>query len=406
MVQKQYSNKYNRPPQGMHMRNHNSRINNKLCFLSLVTAAMLFGCATPAPEPKSKPQPVMAQPEPVPMVETAPAPMVEAKPVVIKPDFPDRYVVKKGDTLWDISKRFLNDPWMWPEVWHINPKIRNPHLIYPGDVVALYYVDGKPYITLEGAGGVPLSKSGIKTVKLSPKMHIQSLDRAIPTIPREAIAPFLKAARIVTEEDLEKAPYVVSSYEEHLISGSGYKIYARNLKDQKIGAYHIIRPGDVYRDPITEKILGYEAEDVADAHVLRLGDPATLRVKEARKEILNGDLLMPFEERNLEFQFFPRAPDRQVDGQIISVFQGVSMIGQYNVVVLNRGEVDGLKPGHVLAVYQKGAHVRDTTAYENIVLPDERAGLLMVFQTFDNVSYALVMEAINTMSLLDRVTNP
>lgn len=388
------------------MRNHNILKINKLCFLTLLSAMTLVGCSGTPPRPDYPA--VAAQSESTPVVEATPAPvtMVEAKPVAIKPDYPDRYVVKKGDTLWDISKRFLNDPWMWPEVWHINPKIRNPHLIYPGDVVALYYVDGKPYITLEGAGGIPVTKAGIKTVKLSPTMRSQSLERAIPTIPREAIAPFLKSARIVTEEDLERAPYIVSSFEEHLISGAGYKIYARNIQDQAIGAYHVIRPGDVYRDPVTDKILGYEAEDVADAHVLRSGDPATLRVKEARKEVLNGDLLLPFEERNLEFQFFPRAPDRHIDGQIISVFQGVSMIGQFNVVVLNRGEADGLTPGHVLAVYQQGARVRDTTRFENVTLPDERAGLLMVFQSFNNVSYALVMEAINTMSLLDRVTNP
>jgi len=332
--------------------------------------------------------------------------MVEARPVALRPDYPDRYVVKKGDTLWDISKRFLHDPWLWPEVWHINPKIRNPHLIYPGDVVALYYVDGKPYITLEGAGGIPDTRPGIKTVKLSPKIHIESLQRAIPTIPREAISPFLDATRIVTEEDLNTAPYILSSYEEHLISGADYKIYARRIKDPSITAYHIVRPGAVYRDPVSGDVLGYEAIDVADARVIRKGDPTTLRVKEARKEILNGDLLLPYEERNLDFTFYPRAPKHHVEGQIISVLGGLSMIGQYNVVVLNRGQRDGLKPGHVLAVYQHGPTIRDTSAYENVKLPDERAGLIMVFQVFDKVSYALTMEANNTMSLLDRFTNP
>ncbi|MFO7603274.1 MAG: LysM peptidoglycan-binding domain-containing protein [Gammaproteobacteria bacterium] len=386
------------------MRKHNILKFNKLCFLTLVSAIALQGCAGSAPTPE--PAPVAAAPAPTPVVTATPPPAVESKPVAVRPDYPSRYVVKKGDTLWDISSRFLNDPWMWPEVWHINPEIRNPHLIYPGDVIALHYVDGKPYITLEGAGGMPLAKPGMKTVKLSPEMRVESLERAIPTIPREAISPFLDSARIVTEEDIKSAAYVVSSYEEHLISGPGYKIYGRNIQDPNIGAYHIVRPGDVYRDPVTDKILGYEVKDIADAHVLRGGDPVTLRVKEARKEVLNGDLLLPFAERNLDFTFFPRAPDRPIDGQIISVFKGVSMIGQYNVVVLNRGTAAGLKPGHVLAVYQKGARIRDTTVFENIDLPDERAGLLMVFQSFDTVSYALVMEAINTMSLLDRVTNP
>ena len=354
------------------MRNHNSRINNKLCFLALVTAIALAGCASSPPVVK-KTAPMAAQPAPpAPAVEAAPAPVVAARPVAIRPDYPDRYVVKKGDTLWDISKRFLHDPWMWPKVWHINPKIRNPHLIYPGDVIALYYVDGKPYITLEGAGGVPATRPGIKTIKLSPKVHFESLQRAIPTISREAIAPFLETARIVTQEELETAPYIVSSYEEHLISGADYKIYARKIKDQSIQAYQIVRPGAVYRDPVSGDVLGYEAKDIADAHVIRTGDPTTLRVKEARKEILNGDLLLPFEERNLEFQFFPRAPKQHIDGQIISVFDGISMIGQYNVVVLDRGERDGLKPGYVLAVYQQGPTVRDTIAYGNVKLPDER----------------------------------
>ena len=320
----------------------------------------------------------------------------------------DRYVVKKGDTLWDIAKRFLNDPWLWPEVWHINPKIRNPHLIYPGDVVALYYVDGKPYLTLEGKGGMPVAdKKGIKTVRLSPQAHSQPLEQAITTLPYGIIAPFLKHASVIPDRDmLEDAPYIVSSFEEHLVSGSGSKVYARNMRDTGTGNFVVVRPGATYRDPETDDILGYEVLHIADARIVKLGDPASVEIGEANQEVLNEDRLLPHEGKKPDFHFYPSAPSNPITGQIISVLDGVTLIGQYSVVVINRGEVDGMLAGNVLAVYQDGVYVRDPVEREPVKLPKERAGLMMVFRTFEKVSYALILEAERTMGVHDSFANP
>lgn len=319
----------------------------------------------------------------------------------------DRYVVKKGDTLWAIAKRFLNDPWLWPEVWHINPKIRNPHLIYPGDVVLLYYVDGKPYITLEGKAGVPVPKKGLKTVRLSPKAHAQPLEKAITTLPYDLIAPFLKYASVIPEEDiLNKSPYIVSSFEGHLVAGADNKVYAMNMGQSQHSSYTVVRPGVIYRDPETDNILGYELLHVANARLIKGGEPATLLISETSQEVLKEDLLMPFEDKKPDYYFFPSSPTKPVNGQIISVLGGVSLIGQYSVVVINRGERDGMVAGHVLAVYQDGAYVRDTVKNAPVKLPDERAGLMMVFRTFEKVSYALILEAERTMAIQDRVLNP
>lgn len=319
----------------------------------------------------------------------------------------ERHVVKKGDTLWDLAKRFLNDPWLWPEVWHINPKIRNPHLIYPGDVVLLYYVDGKPYLTLEGKAGVPVPKKGLKTVRLSPRAYTQPLEKAISTLPYDLIAPFLKYASVIPDDDvLESAPYVVSSFEEHLVSGSGSKVYVRGMTDSETGNYTIVRPGATFLDPETDDILGYEVVHIADARVVQLGDPASLLIGEAAQEVLNADRLLPYEGKKPDFYFFPSAPSKPVNGQIISVMGGVSLIGQYSVVVINRGETAGMVAGHVLAVYQDGVYVRDPVERAPVKLPKERAGLMMVFRTFEKVSYALILEAERSMSINDSFSNP
>ncbi|MDH5409331.1 MAG: LysM peptidoglycan-binding domain-containing protein [Gammaproteobacteria bacterium] len=319
----------------------------------------------------------------------------------------ERYVVKKGDTLWDIAKRFLNDPWLWPEVWHINPKIRNPHLIYPGDVVLLYYVDGKPYLTLEGKAGVPVQKDGIKTMKLSPQARVQPLSRAITTIPREVIEPFLKHATVLDRDRFDRLPHIISSFEEHLVAGRGNRIYAANVESETIGTYTVVRPGKPYRDPDSQSILGYEAEHVATARVTRVdGKVTTLDVSESWQEVHNGDRLIPYEDTKSDFYFYPRAPKDEIKGKIVSVFGGVTMIGQYSVVVINKGERDGMVPGHVLAISQAGATVRDVTTRQPVKLPDERAGFLMIFKIFNRVSLGLVLETQRTLSVGDKVENP
>lgn len=389
----------------------------------------LGGCSSTQPQATAQPapmvqEPMIAEPEPIPESDLA---AIEDQPggetsALAAPNFPERYVVVKGDTLWDISKRFLNDPWLWPSVWHINPSIRNPHLIYPGDIIVMYIVDGKPYITLDGqAGVIPVTavatkraepiKPGLKVVKLSPSSRISGIHKAISTIPMNAIRPFLDRPRVVTEDQIEDAPYIVSSYEEHLISGTGNRVYARNL-DEPLAGYNIIRPGIEYEDPETGDVLGYEAIYLADARLLKVGDEntelATLVVTKALREVLNNDVLIPHEEREQMFQFTPRSPGAEVKGQIMAVFNGVSLIGQYMVVVLNRGAEAGLEPGHVLAVMQKGAEVHDSRRFlfSSVDLPDERAGIMMVFKTYKKLSYALIMEANRAMHINDRFENP
>ena len=373
-------------------------------FLSILIMVLGLAACTSTPEPKPEPKPA-----PAPVVEPEPEP---APPPVVKPDHPDSYTVVKGDTLWDISSRFLNDPWLWPELWHINTQIRNPHLIYPGDVIVLFYVDGKPYLTLDGAAATPkYDRPDAKSFKLSPKIRSESLEKAITTIPRELIAPFLSRPRVATEQELEKAPHIISSYEQHLISGSNNRIYASGFEQGKpiLGSYHVVRPGSEYIDPDTDAVLGYELIDLGDANVSRTGNPATLVVAKANQEILNGDVLFAHENRKLDFRFFPRPPKDKVNGSIISVVNGVSLIGQYNIVVLNRGAKHGLAAGHVLAIYQKGEEVRDPKAFwgwDKVKLPDERAGILMVFKTTDKLSFGLVMDAERTLRVYDRVGNP
>ena len=388
------------------MRDHKPIGINYLYIVVLIILA-LNACRSTPPAPVTTSlvaEPVSISSE---RVETPAVTPLTPVAVTIKPNYPDRYVIKRGDTLWDISNRFLKDPWLWPEVWHINPSIRNPHLIYPGDVVVLYYIDGKPYLTLEGAGGlVPQLPKGVRTVKLSPRITIQSLERSIATLPREVVAPFLMDPRIVTENELEAAPYILSSYEQHLITGAGHKIYVRGIKDGTIGNYVVVRRGVEYRDPDNDELLGYEAINAADVRLLKLDDPSTMRITKARLEVFNGDRLLPFEEQILDFNFYPSAPDQDINGRIIAVYNGVTQIGQFNVVVINKGEQNGLQQGHVLAIYRSGVRVRDNRKNEYVKLPDEPAGLLMVFRTFDRLSFALVMEAYRPMKIMDLVRNP
>ena len=390
----------------------------------------LNGCSSQQPSVQSAPivQPEPMEPEPAPESNLAAIedqPGAEEPSSVLAPNYPERHVVVKGDTLWDISKRFLNDPWLWPSVWHINPSIRNPHLIYPGDIIVMYVVDGKPYITLDGQAGVVPAyaaaskkpkmtepvKPGLKVVKLSPSSRVSGIHKAISTIPMSAIRPFLDRPRVVTEDQLDDAPYIVSSYEEHLVSGTGNRVYALNI-DKPLSGYNIVRPGIEYVDPESGDVLGYEAIYLADARLVKVGkdedEPATLKVTKALREVLNNDVLIPHEEYEEMFQFTPRAPEAEVKGQIMAVFNGVSQIGQYMVVVLNRGEKDGLAPGHVLAVMRKGAEVNDSRSFlfSSVDLPDERAGIMMVFKTYKELSYAIIMKANRAMHINDRFENP
>ena len=324
--------------------------------------------------------------------------MASAQEVALNPQHPERYVVVKGDTLWDISETFLRDPWLWPEVWYVNPQIENPHLIYPGDVITLVYIDGKPQLRVQ---------RGHPTVKLSPRARATPLDRAIPTVPVDAIQQFLSKPLVLDEDALENAGYVLESADEHIVTGTGDRIYGRGMTTD-YDRYNIFEPQYPYIDPDTGELLGHRALYVGEARVERHGDPATLRLVETTREVSLGDRMLPVREEEVRSHFTPRAPETDVEGRIISVVDGVSQIGQYQVVVINRGEREGLEAGHVLTIQQAGALVEDRFAEEReqVQLPNEDAGTLLVFRTFDKVSYGLVLEATRAIHIMDLVTSP
>jgi hypothetical protein len=322
-----------------------------------------------------------------------------AADVVLNPDHPDRYTVVKGDTLWDISTMFLRDPWLWPEIWYVNPQIANPHLIYPGDILTLVYVDGKPQLRLQRG----------RDARLSPQIRVESLESAIPTIPIDAIKQFLTKPLVVSEKDLKIAPYVVASADEHVVTGAGDRVYARRIEGTDVGLFDIFKPGGPYTDPDTDEVLGYEAIYVGEGAVQSFGDPATLLLTKTDREARVGDRLWPATREDPITHFTPHAPAPGTEGRIISVLGGVTQIGQFDVVVINRGSTDGMETGHILRIFQAGETARDIVSGkrgDTVRLPDEDAGMLMVFRTFDRVSFCLVMKATRAMHINDFVRTP
>ncbi len=313
---------------------------------------------------------------------------------------PQQYTVVKGDTLWGISSRFLDSPWLWPEIWQANPQISNPHLIFPGDVLGFVYVDGKPRITTISRGAAS------RTVKLTPRARISSIDTAIPAIPLDAISSFLTGSRIMERSELEASPYVLIGKEGHIVTGAGDTVYARGSvgATSSVGIY---RPSKVYTDPDTGEHLGLEAREIGLARVSAVnGQVLTLSIRRSREEILQGDRLLPTDDRIITSTYHPSVSKHPLHGKMIAVMNGVNNIGQYDVVVINRGKREGVEEGNVLAIYKSGGLVRDPYTSEKIELPSEKAGLLMVFRTFDKVSYALILKALRPLALMDEVKNP
>lgn len=340
----------------------------------------------------------------------------------LRQNHPEFHVVQPGDTLWDISEKFLQSPWLWPEIWHVNDQVNNPHLIFPGDIIGLVYVDGKPRIT-------KTNRLPNGTVKLRPKARELSADSAITTLPLDAIAPFLTSAQVVSEEQLEDSPYVVGSDSDRLLAAENNKVYIRGIIDEAAQKYSFFRKGDPYIDPETEELLGIEAIHVAEGQKIMPGDPAVMKVKKSTLELRVGDRAWPTNDEQLRPVYFPHSPKSFEGGQIISVYGGVQQIGQYNIVVINRGERENMEVGHVLSIYRRGATIVDdiatqrrkdddsvstwdkitdtvTNSKEMVTLPDELAGRLMIFRTFEKVSLGLVLKAEKTIHVFDKVKMP
>lgn len=321
--------------------------------------------------------------------------------VQLREGHPQSYTVAQADTLWNISGKFLRAPWQWPQLWHVNPQIENPHLIYPGDVLNLVYIDGRPRLMLERG-------DSRGTIRLSPQIRSKPMVQAIPTIPLEKINSFLLSNRIFdTAAQFQNAPYVVAGNAERVVSGAGDRVYARGDFSAGEAAYGLFRQGKTYVDPKTKKILGINADDIGTGEVVaREGDIATLVLSRSTQEVRIGDRLFPTEERVINSTFVPSEPVAPIDGVILDVPRGVTQIGNFDVVTLNRGSRDGLAVGNVLAVYKTGETVRDRITGEPMKIPDERSGLLMVFRTYKRLSYGLILTASRQLAVMDKVRNP
>jgi len=334
---------------------------------------------------------------------------VSVSALTLKADAPQTYVVKKGDTLWDISTRYTNDPWQWPEIWYLNDQIANPHLIYPGDELSLIQVDGQTRLTVTRRGEASRTyKMSPGTVKMQPTARVEPIESAIPAIPQDAIQGFLRHNRVVDPVDLEKAPRVIAGADGRLIMGAGSKLYARgDFGDKLSRAYGVYRKGQLYIDPETEEVLGLEATEIGMGSVAGHEDNiVTLELERTKEQVNIGDALLPTDDRQLISNFYPKAPEGPLKGEILAVDGGVTNVGQFDVVVLNRGERDGLEPGSVLLIKKKGEIVYDRVAGEKVRLPSERAGTLMVFRTYEKMSYGLIMRALRPLSVGDMVESP
>ncbi|WP_136248005.1 LysM peptidoglycan-binding domain-containing protein [Halomonas borealis] len=316
----------------------------------------------------------------------------------LRDDAPERYSVVRGDTLWDIAGRFLHHPWQWLEVWRGNPQIDDPHRIYPGDTLYLDDCGDRPCLGLE---------RGREVVHLSPEVRTVPRREAIAPIPLSSVRLFLRDHRVIDDPaSLEALGYVVGGDDGRLISGAGDRFYARGRMPES-GRMGLYRRGERYLDPTSGDPLGLELERVGEARWLRQeGDIAVLEATQAYQEIRNGDIVLPREASELATEFQPRAPDRAVEGHILSVPGGVRFIGRGRMVALDRGIRDGLAPGHVLAVEQRGELVDDPRTGEPLRLPGEQAGLVMVVHPFEKMSYGLVMRASHPLEVGDRLSTP
>ncbi|HEY9110099.1 MAG TPA: LysM domain-containing protein, partial [Roseateles sp.] len=334
----------------------------------------------------------------------------------LAPDAPDSHTVVPGDTLWDISKMFLKSPWRWPELWGMNrDQIRNPHLIYPGQILHLVKVDGMARLQF----GQRVGDAPGDTVKLRPQMRISALEsNAIPSIPLHLIQPFLTDAVVFDTDVLATAPRIVATQEGHVIVGKGDTAYARGDFGGATD-FRVFRTARPLLDPTTKEVLGYEAPYVGTADLVRPAEdrknaqgkldivPATLRISLAKQEVGVGDRLAPTPQRNLD-RYVPHAPDRPMAGQIVSIYGEALNAGQNQIVALNRGSRDGVERGHVFALWRDGDAVVDRTQGrpQDIKLPDERHGILFVFEVYSRVSYALIISVKEPVKPGDKFTQP
>lgn len=353
--------------------------------------------------------------------------------VQLQPDRPTRYTVVEGDTLWDIATRFLRTPWHWPRIWKINEQIANPHLIYPGDVIVLRFVDGQPELTVVRDGepapvqpgevaevpsvdeGLPISEvlEGVEgapngtVVRLSPKVLSRPLAQPIPTISPEIILPFLNRPLLVDDDELEKSGYVTIGLDDRIALGDNSEFYARGLQEDPDTEFYLLyRKGKKIKDPDTGKKLGYEAIYLGDAKMLKPGDPAKLVVTKVKQEILPSDDLLVAPLKTPLPYYFPHVPDTELRGRIVTALNHVSEVGPFTIVSVNLGRRDGIEEGHVFRITRHAGKRKDPVTGRKYKLPDEASGLMMIFRPYDKLSYGLIMNATQPIHILDAVETP
>ncbi|HAF87733.1 MAG: signal peptidase [Legionellaceae bacterium] len=322
--------------------------------------------------------------------------------LTLKPDAPKRYVVKPKDTLWDIANRYLAHPWEWKKLWYANPQIKNPKRLYVGAVIYLDYYQKRPYLQVLSNG----------TIKLSPHIRPMQLGQPIPAIPLTDIQPFLNASLVMDKDKLQQAPYVVAFIGEHMLGGQGDEVYVKNLcaphslPAETTVPYTLYRPGKAYIEPISQRVLGYKATLVGYGQLVKAGNPATILLTEITEGVRLKDRVMLDDFPEFKLYFEPKAPNFPIKASIIDLPPNYTQGAVGLVATLNRGQDAGLEAGDVLAIYKRKRIINDPLTGQALVLPKERLGELMIFRTFSQTSFALVVRSTRAIHLHDVVTNP
>lgn len=319
------------------------------------------------------------------------------EPVQLVDNPPDRHIVVPGDTLWGVAGKFLKEPWRWPEVWRLNKEqIRNPHRIYPGDIVLLDTSSGNPQLKVA------------KPVKLQPQVYSETIGKEISSIPSHVIEPFISQPLIVDANTLDSSPRIIAGQETRLLLGKGDNAFVTGIPDAQVVNWQLYRPSKPLKDPENGEILGYESAFIGNAKLIQPGDPALIKITVAKEEIGRGDRLIPAALPAL-ISYAPHKPEMAVAGRVMSIYGGLSEAGKHSIIALNRGTRDGLEVGHVLALFRKqNMPIKHAKAdkRESTALPEDRYALVFVFRTFDRIAYALVMEASKAVIVGDAARNP
>jgi hypothetical protein len=344
------------------------------------------------------------------------SPLLGAQEIQLQDNRPDRYTVQKGDTLWGIAGRFLKQPWRWPEIWRMNrEQIKNPHWIYPGDVIALDKLDGEWRLSVSRP-----------TIRVSPTVRIDPLEaEAIPSIPAGDLTAYLTQPMITGPEGLPGAAKILAARDGRVVRGEGDSVYAINVDEKSGTEWYIYRPGNVLRSYDSNEILGYEMRFLGTARVERFGEVSRMLITKAREEILLNDLMVPAPREQL-VNYVPHAPDAAIDGRVIELYSGGTEAGRGFIVALDRGAADGLEVGNVLAIYHLAPVIPDPRAYEGpdimskladqtkiilpptrfLDIPPERSGLMFVFRVFNRVAYAILLNTAEPVVVGDMVRKP